>query len=159
MRKTALVKVSGDLVSRPDVIEWLRKLTATHYTVICVGGGSQINAEFERRRIKVDFGPLGRRTKNFEERQLARNILEKNQAMIQDLLAENGITAVVVIPVLDIGSVLCHVNGDIYVRAAYLGFDDLYVLALESRKANKEKAFKELRRVQVIGFPDKPVSV
>jgi hypothetical protein len=85
---------------------------------------------------------------------LARNILEQNQARVQDLLAKNGIKAVVIIPVLDIGSVLCHVNGDVYVLMAYLGFDDLYVVTYESRKADKEKAFKDLRRVSVVGFPD-----
>ena len=154
MIKTALLKVSGDLVTRPDVMEWVRLLSKTYFVVICVGGGSQINEEFRRRGLKIDFGPLGRRTKTFEERQLARDILEQNQARVQDLLAENGIKAIVIIPVLDIGSVLCHINGDVFVRAAYLGFDDLYILTYESRKADKEEVFKDLRRVKVVGFPE-----
>jgi acetylglutamate kinase len=137
------------------VIEWIRSLTKTHYTVICVGGGSQINEEFRRRGIKIDFGPLGRKTKTLEERQLARDILELNQRDVQNLLAENGIMAVVMIPVVDIATVLCHVNGDIYVKMAYLGFHDLYVLTFESRKAAKEKVFEGLHRVRVVGFPDK----
>ena len=122
--------------------------------MICVGGGSQINEEFQRRGIEIDFGPLGRETKNFPERQLARDILERNQAKVQDLLAENGINAVVVIPVLNIGSVLCHVNGDVYTRAAYLGFDKLFVVTGEARKADKEKTFEGLGKIKVIGFPD-----
>ena len=155
MRKTAFVKVSGDLVTRRDVIKWLGELTQTHYVVICVGGGLQINREFRRRGIPRDFGPLGRRNKTFKEKQLARNILEKNQIKVQDYLAEKGITAVVIIPVLDLGSVLCHVNGDTMVEVAYIGFDDLFVITTEGRKADKEKDFGNLRRVQVIGFPEK----
>ena len=121
--------------------------------VICVGGGLQINREFKRRGIPRDFGPLGRRNKTFREKQLARNILEKNQIKVQDFLAKKGITAVVIIPVLDLGSVLCHVNGDTLVEVAYIGFDDLFVITTEVRKADKEKDFGNLRRVQVIGFP------
>jgi len=154
LRKTAFVKVSGDLISRPDVVEWLRSVASTRYTVVCVGGGTQINEEFRRRGLKIEFGPLGRRTNTFTERQLAKNVLEDNQAMVQDLLFEKGIYASVEIPVLNIGSVLCHVNGDVFVRAAYLGFDDLYVLTYESRKADKEKGFEGLRKVNVVSFPD-----
>ncbi len=157
IRKNAFVKVSGDLVTRRDVIKWLEGLAQTHFAVICVGGGSQINKEFERRKIKIDFGPLGRRNKTFRERQLSRNILEKNQLKVQNRLARMGITAVVIIPVLEIGSVLCHVNGDIFVRAAYIGFDDLFVVTYEGRKVEKEKDFADLRRIRVIGFPEKLV--
>jgi acetylglutamate kinase len=158
MRKTALVKVSGDLIARWDVLNWIRKLTLTRFTVILIGGGTQINEEFRKRGLKIDFGPLGRRTNTFEERQLAKNVLEVNRAQTQDLLFEHGINAYVEIPVLDIGSVLCHVNGDVYVQASYLGFNDLYILTYESRKEKKAEAFKHLRRVQVVGFPDKLVT-
>ena len=106
-RKTAFVKVSGDLVLRDDVIAWLKWQSETehYFLVICIGGGSQINDAFKSKGYPVEFGPLGRETKTFEERQLARDILETNQAEIQDLLAEQGIQATVIIPVLDIGSV------------------------------------------------------
>ncbi len=153
MRKTAFVKVSGDLVSRKDVIEWIKKLSKDCFTVICIGGGTQINEEFEKQGHKIKFGPLGREVEAFHERQLARDILEKNQARIQDLLAKNKINATVIIPVLDIGSVLCHINGDVFVRAAYLGFDKLFILTHNNRIKVKKNEFEKLPKIKVIGFP------
>lgn len=161
-RKTALVKLSGDLINRLDVREWLRNLAKEKFVVVVSGGGTQINTEFEARGYGKNYGPLGRETKSFDERQLARDILEKNQAEIQDMLAKEGISAVVLIPVLDIGSVLCHINGDIFVLTAYLGYDELFVLTLEGREKGKEKQLEELWRsfggtgmppkIKVVGF-------
>ncbi|EKD24377.1 MAG: hypothetical protein ACD_81C00035G0001 [uncultured bacterium] len=152
MNKTAFVKISGDLISREDVLDWIRVLTQDYFVVVCSGGGTQINKAFEERGIPVVFGPLGREIERFEDRQFAREILEKNQAEIQDLLQAKQIQATVVIPVLDIGSVLCHINGDVYVLAAYLGFDALYVLTLEDRVAKKTEEFKMYPKVTVVGF-------
>ena len=153
MRKTAFIKVSGDLVSRKDVIEWIKKLSKDYFTVICIGGGTHISEEFKKRGYIIKFGKLGREIETFRERQLARDILEKNQAKIQDLLAKNKISATVIVPVLDIGSVLCHVNGDIFVRAAYLGFDKLFIITHDDRLAVKKKEFKNLPKIKIIGFP------
>jgi acetylglutamate kinase len=156
VRKTALVKVSGDLVSREDVLKWIKWLVEAenYFVVICIGGGKQINEAFNAQGVAVNFGPLGRETKTFEDRQLARDILEKNQAEIQDLLAREKIQATVIVPVLDIGSVLCHVNGDIFILTAYLGFDKLFVLTFDERKEKKMEEYRMYPKIQVIGFPN-----
>ena len=153
MKENVFVKISGDLIKRSDVLEWIRSLSIDHFVVVCSGGGTQINKAFEEKGILTVFGPLGREIERFEDRQLARELLERNQGEIQDLLWESNIPAAVVIPVLDIGSVLCHVNGDIFVLAAYLGFDRLYVLTLEERVAKKREEFKAYPKIEVIGFP------
>jgi len=155
MRKTVFVKVSGDLVSRRDVVDWIKKLAKEFFVVVCIGGGAHINEEFEKRGHKIKFGPLGREVENFQERQLARNILEKNQARVQDLLAKNKVPAMVIIPVIDIGSVLCHLNGDVFTQAAYLGFDELYVLTYKNRVKAKKETFKKLPKIKIICFPEK----
>ena len=153
-RQTALVKVSGDLCAREDVLEWIRKLSAEYFTVILVGGGTQINEAFQRAGFKVaKHGPLGRETESFKESQLARDVLEENQEKIQDLLATRGVMATVVIPVLEIGTVLCHINGDVYILTAYLGFDKIFVLTYENRVAEKKRVFKKYQKIKVIGFP------
>ncbi|RJR14164.1 hypothetical protein C4585_00720 [Candidatus Parcubacteria bacterium] len=155
MRKTVLVKMTGDLANlRWDVIEWLRTLAQEYFVVICTGGGTQISKKLDARKIPSRFGHLGREIVSFKGRQIARDELEKNQAAIQDRLAVEKIPATVIIPVLDIGSVLCHVNGDTFVHVAYLGFDKLFVLTLDSRKEKKAAQFAELSRVEVVGFPD-----
>ncbi len=154
-RKTALVKISGDLCQRDDVLEWIRKLSAEYFTVILVGGGTQINEVFEKSGFKVGkHGPLGRETESFKESQLARDVLEENQEKVQDLLASRGVMATVVIPVLDIGSVLCHINGDIFILTAYLGFDKIFVLTCQGRVKEKKRAFKKYPKIEVVGFPD-----
>ncbi len=167
-RKTALVKLSGDLINRADVLAWLHELSNDYYIVVLCGGGVQINVEFEGRGFGKNYKTLGRETRSFEERQLARDILERNQAEIQDLLAEKHIPAVVLIPVLDIGSVLCHVNGDIFVLTAYLGYDKLFILTLEGRMAAKNQQLRGIwaafgggkyneefpPKIDVVGFPD-----
>lgn len=151
-RKTALIKVSGDLYSNKDFIDWVRDITREYFVVICVGGGTQINKAFAEKDILPEYGSFGRETKDFTERQLARDILETNQAELQDLLADKGIIATVVIPILDIGSVLCHVNGDIFILTAYLGFDKIYVVTLWGRLKEKKEQFKTYPKIEVISF-------
>lgn len=152
MRKTAFVKISGDLVREDRVLEWIRNLTRDYFVVVCAGGGSQISETLSARGLNSHFGPLGRELDSFEARQVARDVLEQNQADVQDLLASKGITAVVVIPVLDIGSVLCHVNGDVYTQAAYLGFDRVIIVTLKDREEKKRAENAHLLKIEVIGF-------
>ena len=139
-----------------EVLQWIKKLSRKYFVVVCVGGGTQINEAFAKAGLPVSkFGPLGREAKSFEERQLARSVLEKNQAEIQDRLAKIGVHVSVVIPVFEIGNVLCHVNGDYFVLFAYLGFDILYVVTTPQRVAEKEEFFKPydtLHKIYVIGF-------
>jgi len=152
-RKNCLVKLSGDCLEG-SVLEWIRELSRTYFVVICVGGGTQIKKAFAKAGFPdSDYGPLGRETKSFAERQLARDVLEHNQATLQDRLAEENIPAVVVIPVLEIGNVLCHVNGDQFVLTAYLGYDAVYVVTLPEREAKKRKDFAPYPKITVMSFP------
>lgn len=154
-RQTALVKVSGDLYDCEDCLDWIAKLTKDYFVVICIGGGTQINEAFRQRGFPIrQHGPLGRETETFQERQLARDVLEENQLKMQDLLAERGIIATVIIPVLDIGSVLCHVNGDIFILAAYHGFDRIYVITTPERTTDKGKSLTKYPKIEVIAFSD-----
>lgn len=144
--------MSGDMISHANVIRWLKKLAKDYFVVICAGGGSQISREFKKRGWPVKFGPLGREVKTLQQKQIARDILEKNQALIQDRLAKEGISSSIIIPVIDIGTVLCHMNGDIFVKAAYLGFDKLFIVTLKKRVKIKADIFKDFPKIQVMGF-------
>ena len=151
-RKNCLVKVSGDMFNN-DMLQWIKTLSQKYFVVVCVGGGTQINEAFAKANLPVgNFGPLGREANSFEERQLARDILEKNQAEIQDRLDEIGARVSVVLPVLDIGSVLCHVNGDQFVITAYHGFDVLYVVTTYQRANKKKEFFAPYPKVKVVEF-------
>jgi acetylglutamate kinase len=152
-RKSVFVKVSGNMCKSEKFIAALEKLSRDFFVVICVGGGTQINRALAKVGVpKIPHGPLGRELPNFKLRQLARDVLEQNQADLQDVLAKNKIQATVIIPVLDIGSVLCHVNGDKFLETAYLGFDQLYVVTTPSRVSKKEKQFAHLPKIKVLSF-------
>ena len=163
-KPNAFVKISGNLLEKKEVIEWLRELSRQYFVAICIGGGEQINEAFTEKGFDIKFGPLGRITESLEERQLARDILERNQAFIQDLVDKEGISARVIIPVDDIATVLCHVNGDVKVLSAYNGYDRIFLLTLEE-KVEKKRLWVEkvaelfeviekgkLDKIEVVGF-------
>ncbi len=150
MRQSVFVKVSGDLYKSEEFLASLAHLCKSFFVVICVGGGTQINKALGGE--PTPHGPLGRELKSFKERQIARDVLEQNQAELQDLLADWRISAVVIIPVLDVGSVLCHINGDTFIELAYLGYDHVYVATTQDRLEEKKKQFAHLPKVKVLGF-------
>ena len=151
-RKTALIKISGDLLSEKKVIDKIREISKEYFTVITVGGGTQISEAFQQKGFPIKFGPLGREAGLLEEKQLMRDVLEKNQMEIQDFLARESIAATVIVPFVDIASVLCPINGDMFVMATYLGFDNLYIFTLKEREEQKRREFEKYPKVEVVGF-------
>ena len=153
-RKTCLIKISGDMLSDSDnVFQWIKKLSQKYLVVVCVGGAKQINEAFAVAGLPIrKFGPLGRETKTQEEKELARKVLEANKAELQGRLAQFGIHVNVVISVMEVGNVLCHVNGDQFVLTAYHGFDILYVITTKGRVKKKKSFFAPYKKIHVKGF-------
>lgn len=158
MKQSLFIKVSGDCLSK-KFLSLVKELSQKFFIVICVGGGTQINEEFKKRGKKIEFGPSGREIEIFEDRQLARDILEKNQAHLQDALLKAKIHATVIIPVLDMGSVLCHVNGDNLIRDLQHNFNKSIVITTKDRLTEKKKQFAglllPLRKKRFFLFLDK----
>lgn len=158
MRQNCLVKITGDMLDEYGLfaIEQLtQRLNTQFFVVLCIGGGTQITQELAKAGLdKGTFGPLGREINSFEGRQLARDVLERNQAQLQDHLASEGIHVSVVVPVLDVGTVLCHINGDQFVLAAYHGFDAVYILTKRERMEEKKKFFAPYQKVNVLGYAE-----
>ena len=155
MRNNILVKLSGDTIDLTDEqVTWLKVLSVKSHVVIVVGGGTQINDAFKKAGYEVKpFGPMGREHASFEERQLARNVLEKNQAELQDRLLGLDMHLTVEIPVVQIGSVLCHVNGDDFAKYAYNGFDKIYIVTKAGARADmKKEIFQNLPKVSIKTF-------
>ncbi|MFA6535941.1 MAG: hypothetical protein WC250_01720 [Candidatus Paceibacterota bacterium] len=146
------VKVSGGLFTSAEFLRMMSRLQY-HRLVICVGGGSQINAALEKIGIeRKSHGPLGRELATPQLRQVAEGELLKNQALLEDKLARLGITAKVIVPVLDLGGVRTHVNGDQMVKTAYLGFDRLVVMTTPDRLQAKRSIFAELPKVEIVAI-------
>ncbi|EKE19599.1 MAG: hypothetical protein ACD_8C00134G0011 [uncultured bacterium] len=152
LRKTALIKISGDLVHNQEVVEKIREISEEYFTAVLIGGGTQISEAFQAKGFPIKFGPLGRETETLEERQLSRDVLENNQAEIQDFLSEKKISVTVIVPIREIASVLCPVNGDIFVLEAYIGYDKLFVFTLKEREEKKKSEFEKYPKIEVIGF-------
>ena len=163
-KPNALVKISGNLLQNQKVLNWLKELCGQYFLAIVTGGGEDINKVFRERGFEINFSPMGRITKNLEERQVARDTLEINQALMQDLLDENGIEARVEIPIRYFATVLCPENGDILVLDVYNGYDKIFILTLESKVEEKRLWLKQLAacfqhitkgkldKIEVIGF-------
>ncbi|MGD0328430.1 MAG: hypothetical protein ABSB00_01810 [Minisyncoccia bacterium] len=152
-RKNVLVKVSGDKFKNPKFLEWVSSLSKRAYTVITVGGGTQINEEFKRRGLPVrKKGPAGREPGNLQELQVARDVLEANGADLEDTLAEQGIFVHVDVPFRSIGGVLCPIDGDLAIQEGYTRFEELYVITTADRRDEKVEKFKNFPKVTVLPF-------
>lgn len=147
-----LIKVSGDLLDRSEVIEWLARVSVFGNLTVCCGGGSQINDLFRIRGFPIVFGPLGRETRTEEEKRVAIAALQENKVSLERLLYEKGIPCKVIIPVVRIGDVDCPINGDQLALSAYLGFDKIYILTLRERLAKKLGEFKIYPKIIIVGF-------
>jgi hypothetical protein len=151
--KNIFVKVSGDLFFQPDFLKWLAEITENNKVVVCIGGGGQINDAFAKKGWPIKkHGPLGREAENYEQKKVAKNVLKNNQRIFKRLIEKAGINAKVIIPVLHLNGVMCHVNGDVFIKTFYLGFDELYVVTTEERVEAKKKDFDNLPKIQVVGF-------
>jgi hypothetical protein len=153
MKKSVFAKVSGDVFKAPDFISYIGQVAQTRYVLVCVGGGSQINEAFKKAGISLGrHGPLGREIRSQKGKELARDVLNRNCNELKAELRRRGISAGVIIPVLNADHVICHVNGDQFVRTMYLGFDELIVFTTFDRVEKKRTEFKDLSKVQVIGI-------
>jgi hypothetical protein len=149
--KNVLIKVSGDLSEHQKSLEFVKKKGKLNYVVVILGGGTVISQEMKFRKIGYKFGPLGRET-NFEGRQVSRDVLERIQERIQSLFIQEKIHAVVEIPVIAIGGVLCSINGDDYLKLGYNTFDELYCITTMERAEDKNKLFKQYPKIRIIGM-------
>ncbi len=164
MSENVLVKISGVLQDNKIALTEMSHLGQVSDLTVVPGGGPQINEAFKKAGYKIEFGPFGRICHSFEERQLARDILELNQKGVQDYLRRSGVNARVVMPVIDVSSVLCHVNGDLYALAVSNGFDQIKFFTEKVNVAKKEDAIQRLIDLFVVYFggiaePNKKISV
>ena len=146
-----LIKVSGDLVRSKQVLRFIKEKGMISYVVALCGGGTAITQALDAEGIKFNFGPSGRIT-DFRGRQIARDILEKRQTEIQDIFVQEKINATVEIPVISIGGVLCHINGDDYLKnVGYNTFDELYCITTKERIKKKQEIFSKYSKIKIIG--------
>ncbi|MBI2448513.1 hypothetical protein HYV44_03100 [Candidatus Microgenomates bacterium] len=136
------VKASGDLLENEKLLAFLATVEKQcHHLVVCVGGGSQISQALAEKGIESQFGPLGREITTDEGGAIASRILNDNARAFRARLSQKGISAVVLTPILQIGGLICLVNGDIYTLSAYHGFSQLFVATRADRLEKKREEF------------------
>ncbi len=147
--KNILVKVSGDIIKNSRFAKFVIDLAKKYFVVVVVGGGTEISERLSRAGYKIVFDDIhGRITESWEERKIAREVLEENTKVLQDFFVGKGVF--VVPAIIDITGVTCHINGDNYIKSAYLGFDKLYVFTLKNRVVKKKQIFKDYSKVEII---------
>ena len=151
-KSSAYVIISGNLIEKESVLAWLKELTANCYTVVCIGGGEQINRAFKEKGWENNFGPMGRICETLEQRQVCETVLRETRDIVQDLFADRLIVAQVVIPLGYDGDVLSPINNDHMVSRVYNGYDRIYRLTTKEKVETKLVFFNNLAEVcQVIG--------
>lgn len=150
MVKNILIKASGDITKNKVFLDFVKSKAKTDYVVLICGAGTKIGEELEKSGFNIKFNEHGRVTKTFKERRIARNVLENEQKQLQDKLV--GVGVVVIVPIVYVGNVLCHINGDNHVKASYLGFDEIYIFTLKDRVEKKKEVFKDYEKVEIIGL-------
>jgi len=173
VKPNALVVESGNLIERKEVLKWLKAQQKKYHLTLYIGAGEQINQAFKAAGYKIKFCPLGRVCDTLEERQLCEQIARENQAIIQDQLDRNGISARVMIPFDSADDVLTPLNGDLIIFFRYLGgYDKIFRLTTAGRVKDKKRLRKraawafapiagkikknrtdmKLSKIEVIGF-------
>lgn len=146
-----LIKASGDVSRKFEPLQFSRNKAKTNYVVYIPGGSTKISALLKAAGYKIRYDKKhGRITKTWKERKIQRDLLEKEEKRIQDKFVGAGVF--VKAPFLEIGSVLCPINGDNLVKALYLGFDQIYVFTLKKRIKDKVKIFADYPKVKIIGI-------
>lgn len=146
--KNVLIKASGDIFKNETFKFFVTEVAKKSFVVIIVGGGTEISRRLEMAGYSIVFDDIhGRITESWEERKIARDVLEENTKKLQDDLVGTG--AFVVPSIIDIAGVTCHINGDNYIKSAYLGFDELYVFTTMERLEAKSKIFRNYSKVKI----------
>ena len=153
--KRILIKVSGDLLDRDEVICLIRKKRAAgNDVVVLVGGGSAITAALKTTDpvYEPDFGPLGRRLYSPTHEAIRRQELLQNRAEMRSRLLAEGIRGVTVtIPYVKIAGIEVPVNADLLAVLALHTFDKVCICTLPERVEKKNRELEFLIR----GFEDK----
>lgn len=146
--KNVLFKASGDCVDNPEVCDFVVQEASENYVVLICGCGTKTSSALKDAGYEIEYNdPHGHITKTWEERKIARDVLEEEEKRVQNMFVGKGV--VVTAPILYAGSVLCHINGDNLVKAYYLGFDEIYVFTLAERAEEKSEVFKDYPKVTI----------
>ena len=149
--KDILIKGSGDITESQKFFDFTVGKAAEKYTVVICGGGTKINLALEKAGYTIEFDAMDRRvTKTWEERIIMRDILEREEKMLQDKFVGKGV--VVIPPILYAASALCPINGDDLVKAYELGFDEIYVFTTKERLEKKKAIFQNFSKITVLAI-------
>jgi hypothetical protein len=142
-----LIKGSGDVLGKKEFINFINRKSEHNNVVVICGAGTKINEALKNAGFKINFDKYGRRITKSNDKLLAKVILQNEKLILQSKCPR----ALALMSLLEIGNVTCPINGDDYVKALYLGFDEIYVFTLPGRMNKKKNIFgKKFEKVKII---------
>lgn len=134
-RKRKLVKISGTVLGDPTkeeaLSEQLRSSKKGHNLWVLCGGGKAITAALRKARVRFKFIDGQRVIRGERGKRIAAQILNDNVKALAGLLREQRIEAVVFPPIIQIGDVYCHLNGDTFVEIIRREFKKVVIITWE----------------------------
>lgn len=153
-KPNALIKVSGAFLvparigAVADKIgEWNKMADLS----ICVGAGHQINEEFKKRRLPIEFNELGQQYTTREQHLLAERALWANQGDLGRVLNGKEIHVHFVgTPIVEAMRCQCLVSPDHMILLIHGMFTQTIILTTPERLEHKKLFFKNYPKVKVI---------
>jgi len=76
-------------------------------------------------------------------------VLEDQKKFVETRLQEKGVEATVFIPAMVIIGKVCHMNGDLLVKALHPNFDKIYIITLQRRTKTFPEIFNKIEVVNL----------
>ena len=141
-----LVKISGDLVKNPMVIEEIKRLSKINDVTLIHGAGTQISTALKNKNIPYEFINGIRQTTEeglricFEESQKARKNLEKQLA---------GFDVIILGPCSKENNLITNRNAEEIFRDMYEDFDEKIIFTMSDREKPLIKRISNVKIVKV----------
>ena len=78
MIENILIKASGDVIDREEVLGFAKEKAKDNYTVLVCGAGTKIGEALKSQGYETSFDNHGRVTESFEERKIIEHTIKKD---------------------------------------------------------------------------------
>jgi len=147
-KKSALVKVSGDVADKEELYGKLALISREYILYVICGAGSAITVNLRENNIPFRFMGGERVIGSQRGKDIAYMVLAAKSSFLECQLRQRGIEALVCAPVIRFGDKICFVNGDTFVRMVRRNFSKVFVFALKGR--DKSSLAKDIKKIEII---------
>jgi len=145
--ESILIKVSGDLIQNPDVLEEIRDLAVDRSTRVSIvyGFGTRLSNELTKRNIPFTYIDGIRKT-NEEGLQIAHEVSEKVKSELNSKFSGYG-NIILVSPVEKVDGKIVNTNSDEIVKQRKEEYNRIIIYTKEGR--NKDNLKTEIPNTEI----------